>query len=151
MRQQYLDVLDREAEQEGLDYWSAQLRACGADLNCVNTRRIVVSAAFFIEQEFQLTGSFIYDAYSGTLGRKPAFAEYSSDRPSVVGGANLDARRPCLLRTFVQRSEFSTKYQANTTAASFVDALIQKYSDFRSRFDRRRANLINAYNAAAIV
>jgi hypothetical protein len=97
VRQQYLDVLDREPEQGGLDYWSSQLRACGADLNCLKGRRVGVSAAFFIEQEFQLTGSFIYDAYSGALGRQPGFAEYSSDRQQVVGGTNSDAAKTLVL------------------------------------------------------
>ena len=40
---------------------------CGADLNCVSAQRIGVSAAFFIAQEFQLTGSYIYDVYAVRL------------------------------------------------------------------------------------
>ena len=39
VRQQYLDFLGREPDQEGLDYWSGQLRACGADLNCDRTQQ----------------------------------------------------------------------------------------------------------------
>jgi subtilisin family serine protease len=148
VRQQYLDFLDREPEQEGLDYWSGQLRACGADLNCVNTRRIGISAAFFVEQEFQLTGSYIYDVYAGTLGRKPSFGEYSSDQHQVVGGASLEVSKTAFAQTFVQRTEFTTKYQTNTTAASFVDALIQNLQAAAVDLSDERANLVGAYNNA---
>ena len=149
VRQQYLDMLGREPDQGGLDYWSAQLRDCAADLNCVNSRRTGVSAAFFIEQEFQLTGSYIFDLYAGALGRQPAFNEYSSDRQQVVGGANLDAAKTAFAQDFVQRVEFTTKYQSNITAASFVDALIQNVQSSGVDLSAERANLIAAYNNAA--
>jgi serine protease AprX len=149
VRQQYVDILGREPDQEGLDYWSAQLRACGADLNCANTRMIGVSAAFFIEQEFQLTGSYIYDMYAGALGRQPAFNEYSSDRQQVVAGANLETTKTAFAQSFVQRSEFTTKYQANTTAASFVDALIQNMQSAGVDLGGERYSLIAAYNSGS--
>ncbi|OLE55065.1 MAG: hypothetical protein AUG51_05385 [Acidobacteria bacterium 13_1_20CM_3_53_8] len=57
VRQQYLDFLGREPDQGGLDYWSNEMDRCGDDAACVNSRRIGISAAFFIEQEFQQTGS----------------------------------------------------------------------------------------------
>ncbi len=125
VRQQYLDFLGREPDQGGLDYWSAQINQCQGDAACIRSRRIGVSAAFFIEQEFQQTGTFIYDLYKGGLGRRPAFAEYSNDRQKVGGGANLEAEKSALAESFVQRPEFTSKYQANTTAESFVDALLQ--------------------------
>jgi subtilisin family serine protease len=148
VRQQYVDVLGREPDQGGLDYWSAQLRNCGTDLNCVSTQRIGVSAAFFIAQEFQLTGSYIYDVYAGALGRKPLFNEYANDRQQVVGGANLDAARTAFAQSFVRRIEFMAKYQANTTAASFVDALIQNVQTSGVDLSAERTNLINSYNSA---
>src|SRR5207253_5848421 len=94
-------------------------------LDCLHARRIDVAAAFFVEQEFQQTGSFIYDLYQGALGRRPLFAEYSSDRQQVVGGANLDAEKSAFVENFAHRAEFVGKYQADTTAESFVDTLIQ--------------------------
>lgn len=148
VRQQYVDILGREPDQGGLDYWSAQLRACGADLNCVRTQRIGVSAAFFIEQEFQLTGSYIYDVYGGALGRRPLVGEYSVDRQQVVGGANLDTAKTAFAREFVQRAEFTTKYQANITATSFVDALIQTVQSSGTDLSGERSNLIGLYNDA---
>ncbi len=47
-----------------------------------------VSAAFFIEQEFQQTGSFVYRFYKSSLGRQPSCAEFGPDRAQVVDGGN---------------------------------------------------------------
>jgi hypothetical protein len=148
VRQQYLDMLSREPDEAGFNYWTDQILVCGANASCVNTRRRDIGAAFFIEQEFQITGSFIYDAYSATLGRKPIFNEYSSDRQQIVGGANVDAAKTAFAQGFVQRAEFTTKYQANTTAASFVDALLQTLQSVGVNLSAERQNLINAYNGA---
>src|SRR5262249_16534122 len=56
VRQQYLDLLGREPDEGGFNYWSDQLLECGNDLLCLNARRRDVAAAFFIEEEFQTTG-----------------------------------------------------------------------------------------------
>ena len=149
VRQQYVDVLGREPDEGGFNYWSDQILACAADVLCMNARRRDVGAAFFIEQEFQVTGSYIYDVYAGTLGRKPAFSEYSIDHQQVVGGANLDAAKTAFAQSFVQRAEFVTKYQANTTAASFVDAVLQTVQAAGVNLSAERTNLINAYNGGA--
>jgi glucose/arabinose dehydrogenase len=148
IRQQYVDVLGREPDEGGFNYWSDQILACAADNVCVNARRRDIGAAFFIEQEFQLTGSFIYDVYAGALVRKPAFTEYSTDHQQVVGGATLDAAKTAFAQNFVGRSEFTMKYQANTTAASFVDALLQSVQAAGVNLSAERQNLINAYNGA---
>ena len=96
-----------------------------------------------------MTGSFIYDAYSGALGRQPGFAEYSSDRQQVVGGTNSMPRKPCLPRTSCSEVNSTTRYQANTTAASFVDALIQTVQLSGLDLTSERTNLIGTYNSAS--
>ena len=65
VRQQYVDVLGREPDEGGFNYWSDEILRCGTDAACVNARRSDVAAAFFIEQEFQQTGSYIYNMYQG--------------------------------------------------------------------------------------
>jgi hypothetical protein len=148
VRQQYLDVLNREPDEVGFNYWSDQILACGSDAGCVNARRRGVATAFFMEPEFQLTGAFIYNLYEGTLGRRPVFAEYTADRTQVVGGANLDVKQAAFALDFVKRAEVMQKYQANTSAESFVNALIQNLLqsagiDLSSRYE----SLLGAYNS----
>src|SRR6185295_15412859 len=125
VRQQYVDILGREPDEGGFDYWSNEITRCGADAACADRRRREVAAAFFIEDEFQATGSYIYDMYQGSLGRKPAFSEYSADRTVVVGGPNLATQKAAFAAGFVQRAEFVQRYQGQTTGETFVDALLQ--------------------------
>jgi hypothetical protein len=150
VRQHYLDFLGREPDAGGLDFWTNNITKCGSDPLCIHQRRIGTSGAFFIEQEFQQTGSFIYRLYKGALGRQPTYAEFSADRPQVVGGAVLDANKVIFADEFVQRPEFITKYQSNTKADSFVDALIATINT-SSNVDlaSQRATLINTYNTGS--
>src|SRR5204863_6026657 len=76
VRQQYIDVLCREPDESGFNYWSDQILACSDDAVCARKQRTRVAAAFFIEPEAQQTGSYIYDVYAGALGRRPLFSEY---------------------------------------------------------------------------
>jgi hypothetical protein len=150
VRQQYLDFLSREPDQGGLEYWSAQLRSCGNDAYCIETRRLDISAAFFIAQEFRDSGLFIYDLYEGALGRRPDYSEYSADRGSVVGGPNLEADKTAFAESFVARAEFNAQYPLTMSDEVFVDALLrtaQQSSGIDLGSDR--AALINLYNTGA--
>ncbi len=150
VRQHYLDFLGREPDQGGFDYWSGQLNQCGADSACVRARRIDVSAAFFIEQEFQRTGAFIYRLYKGALGRQLSFAEFSADRGQVVEGPNLEATKVAFTNAFVARPEFIQRYQDHTTAASFVDVALGTVSGAGGvDLSNLRTELIAKYNSGS--
>ena len=125
VRQQYLDFLNREPDQGGLEYWSAQINQCGGDAACISQRRIDVSAAFFASAEFQQTGSYIYGVYAGTLGRAPAYGEFMPDRAQVLGGWGLDEAKTAFAKSFVERSEFISRYPQSLTREQFVDAVIE--------------------------
>jgi len=144
VRQQYVDILGREPDEGGFNYWDNEINACGGDSACVDRRRREVAAAFFIEEEFKDTGSFIYDMYKGSLGRKPVFAEYTNDRTQVIGGSTLAAQKAAFADSFVQRAEFVQKYQGNATAESFVNALLQ---NVQLELSSQRDALISQYNA----
>jgi hypothetical protein len=144
VRQQYLDFLGREPEPGGFNYWSEQVNACHGDADCVRTRRIDVSAAFFMSQEFADTGSFVYQLYRGALGRQPHYTEFVADRQQIVGG--VEVNKVELVESFVGRAEFNQKYRATTTAASFVDAIIQVVrNDLGIDLTSQRDNLIANY------
>ncbi len=128
VRQHYLDFLGREPDQGGFEYWSGQINVCNGDADCIRSRRIGVSAAFFASAEFQQTGSYIYELYAGALGRAPGYEEFMPDRSKVVGGPDLDASKVKFTDAFVQRSEFTAKYSQGLTSDQFVDALLQTMS-----------------------
>lgn len=150
MRQQYVDILGREPDEGGFNYWSDRILECGDHALCVNARRKDVAAAFFIEAEFQQSGSFIYGLYKGSLGRRPVYTEFASDRQQVVAGTNLDAAKQAFAESFIGRAEFASKYQGHSTAESFVDALLAAVRQ-SSGIDlgSQRATLLSRYSAGA--
>jgi hypothetical protein len=147
VRQQYLDFLGREPEADGFNYWSDQVNSCGGDADCLRERRIDVSAAFFMSQEFKDTGSFVYRLYRGALGRQLRYNEFSADRAQVVGGPSLEVSKTAFADAFVARAEFADKYQGKTTADAFVDALLQTMNDSAGvNLSSECAALITRYN-----
>jgi hypothetical protein len=122
-RQHYRDFLHRDPEPAGLAYWTNYITQCGNDAACTHQARVDTSAAFFVENEFQQTGYFIYRMYVAALGRQPTYAEFSADRSKVVGGPNLEAAKQSFADEFVQRAAFKTLYPDTLTNAQFVNKL----------------------------
>ena len=149
VRQQYVDILNREPDEAGFNYWSDQLLACGADAACMRSQRTGVAAAFFIENEFRQSGAFIYDVYQSALGRTPVYSEYAADRSQVIGGPTLDAQKQQYAEAFVGRTEFVSRYANNFTADSFVDALIANAQAAGINLGSQRDSLISRYNEGA--
>jgi hypothetical protein len=126
VRQHYLDFLGREPDDGGLNYWSSQLANCGADAACIKQQRTAVSAAFFIETEFQETGSFVYRMYKASYGRQPNYAEFMPDRSRVVAGTDLEANKQAFADQWVLRDAFRIAYPDFMTPDDFVNKLFGK-------------------------
>ena len=127
VRQHYLDFLNREPDPGGWGYWAGQITSCTpGDVACIHARRIDVSAAFFIELEFQETGNFVYRFYKSSLGRRPTFSEFMPDRTQIVPGANLEATKQAFADAWVQRPEFLQLYPADLSGTQFIDSLLQR-------------------------
>ena len=123
VQEHYRDFLDRSADAGGLAYWTDQITHCGADVRCVHDRRIDVSAAFFVEQEFQQTGYFVYRMYKASFGSKPGYEEFTSDRSQVIGGAYLESSKQAFADAWVQRNDFQQAYPLSMTPEEFVNKL----------------------------
>jgi hypothetical protein len=151
--QHYRDFLGRDPDNDGLAYWGNEINVCNTAPDpafCKNARRIGVSAAFFVELEFQRTGSFVYRLYKGGLTRRPTFTEFNTDRVQVVEGPNLDATKDALALAFVQRTEFVNKFNTHNGAAAFVDALIAAIlTDTGVDLNGIRQQLIDRYGQGA--
>ena len=146
VRQQYLDFLDREPDQGGFNYWSDQINGCGTDAACTHNRRVDVSAAYFMSEEFQKTGSFVYGLYKGSLGRDPRFAEFVPDRSHVLVGNQLEPSKQALAEDWVTRSEFRAQYPDSLSNAEFVNKL---FDTAGLSVDAARQNYINAMENGA--
>ncbi|MGB9179806.1 MAG: DUF4214 domain-containing protein, partial [Pyrinomonadaceae bacterium] len=135
----------REPDMGGLGYWTEQFSQCGADTACINGRRIDISAAFFMEAEFQQTGSFVYGLYRGSLGRNPLFAEFMPDRSRITAGDGLEQSKQALADEWVTRTEFKSAYPDAMSNADFVNKLFDVAG--LSGYTSERQGYINALNS----
>lgn len=170
VRLHYLDFLNREPDASGLDFWTNQITACGADTNCIEVKRINVSAAFFLSIEFQETGYLVERLYKVSY----ADAEGASTFPSphrltvpiitlnefladtraigrglIVGEGNwqrqLEQNKTAFLFEFVQRPRFTASYRTTLTPAAFVNQLFQNAAVTPTLIER--SNAINEFGS----
>lgn len=154
---QYQDFLGRYGDLGGFQYWTERVAGntsntpppCATgDRVCENIRHISVSAAFFVENEFQRTGGFIVRLHKASYGTNPTFAQFAGDRVFVPENAQLEQNKLSFASAFVQRPEFIQKYPASlNTSAAFVDAVLLNIK-LNSSVDlaSQRNSLINDYN-----
>ena len=156
VRQHYIDFLNREPDADGLAFWTNEITSCGADAECIEVKRINVSAAFFLSIEFQQTGYLVYRIHKaafGNLENNTAPVPISLDqflpdtqaigRGVVVGQGNweqqLDDNKNAFVAEFVTRSRFTTAHPTTTTPAEFVDELFENAGVTPSEGDRQAA------------
>ena len=150
VRQHYFDFLGRTPDQGGLDFWSGKISQCNNETDppvraaCLHDQRIGVSAAFFIELEFQDTGFFVYRLYKAALGRRPTYLEFIADRNKVIGGPRLEASKQSLAYEFAQRSEF-TQFYPMASDVDFVNKLFDTAA--LTPFTAERQQELTAMNA----
>ncbi|MEO8434758.1 MAG: Calx-beta domain-containing protein [Pyrinomonadaceae bacterium] len=150
VRQHYYDFLGRPPDDGGLAFWTNEITQCGTNQACINERRVAVSNAFFFEQEYQQTASYVFLLYRAAYGndqpfpnpdffdpnvsaalkveakKLPRYLSFVRDRAQVVGGSNLAQTQLALANAFVQRQEFKDKYPPLSliTGQQFVDAVL---------------------------
>lgn len=150
VRQHYYDFLNRLPDDGGLAYWTNQIASCGPDAACVHSRRIGVSAAYFVELEFQNTGNFVYRFYKATFGQRPSYLQFMTDRSRLVEGADLEASRRSFAEAWVQRPAFTARYSPSLGGAQFVDALIATVGPGSGvDLSGKRSELLAEYNLGA--
>ena len=137
----------REPEAGGLAYWTNEITQCGADAACIHRRRIGVSAAFFIEQEFQETGYYVYRFYKASFGRQPNYSEFTLDRGRLSLGPNLEASKQSFADEWLQRPAFVAAYPTTMSNTEFVNKLFDSAGLTSARYDALRQQEIFALNA----
>lgn len=172
VRVHYLDFLNREPDSSGWDFWTNQITVCGSDPQCIEVRRINVSASFFLSIEFQQTGYLVERIYKASFGdgdgsstfpsahqlKVPIvrFNEFLADTQQIqqgviVGQGNwqqqLDVNKAAFALGFVQRSRFSAALLTSMTPANFVDQLFMNAGVTPSATDRTTA--VNEFGGAA--
>jgi hypothetical protein len=154
VRQHYADFLNRQPDPSGLAFWKQEIISCGADANCVEVKRINVSAAFYLSTEFQETGYLSYRSYKasyGLISGTPVpirFNEFLTDTQqlgqNVIVGvpgweAQLETNKVAFFTDFVTRLRFTNAYATSISPAVFVDSLFANAGVSPSASDRTAA------------
>ena len=161
VRQHYLDFLNREPDTEGIAFWTNEIASCGSDQQCIDVKRINVSAAFFLSIEFQQTGYLVYRLYKAAYGNLPGapvpitFSQFLRDTREISQGVVvkqdgweqvLENNKQVFISEFVQRAPFTTAF-STMTPADFVDELNTNAGNPLSQTERNQ--LISDLTTAA--
>ena len=138
VREHYLDFLNRQPDQAGLDFWTNEIDGCTPKPGCIDVKRINVSAAFFLSIEFQNTGYLAYRIHKAAYGNLPgapvpiSFSEFPAEMQEishglVVGQAGweqlLENNKQAFVAEFVSRPKFLNTFPTSLTPSQFVDQL----------------------------
>ena len=164
VHQHYIDFLGRTPDAAGLNFWQNQITSCGSDQQCIELKRINVSAAFFLSIEFQETGYFVYrvnKAAHGNLPGEPVPIKFDEFQPQtlvvgygvVVGTAGweqvLESNKLSYLGAYEVEPEdrHTAAYPTSMTPTAFVDALFANAEVTPSSSDRVAA--VNEFGVAS--
>ncbi|MFL6282771.1 MAG: Calx-beta domain-containing protein [Pyrinomonadaceae bacterium] len=153
--QHYHDFLSRQADPPGQNFWANEILSCGTDTNCIQVKRVNVSAAFFLSIEFQQTGYQVILIYKSTYPDGPQhprgfprYREFLRDtqeigRGVVVGQGNwelqLQQNRLDFARRWVASPDFLARFPAAMGATAFVDQLFATSSVAATTAERNAA------------
>jgi len=137
--QHYHDFLNRQADASGLAFWTGTITSCGANLQCVEVKRINASAAFFLSIEFQNTSFYVirlqrvaFGRRSDTAASRLPYLEFVRDARRVGEGVvfgdpgseqQLENNKQAYATDVVNSTAFITRFPTTLSAAQFVDAL----------------------------
>jgi len=150
----YHDFLNREPDAVGLAFWTNQIIACGNDAQCVEAKRINVSAAFFLSIEFQQTGFLRYLMQRESFGSMPKYTEFMRDvqevsRDVVVNTPGweqkLQDNQQHFAEEWTKRPAFKATYDAMSNA-DYVNALYLNAGIIVT--NAQRDSLVNALDNA---
>jgi len=151
----YHDFLNREPDPAGLAFWTNQITSCGNNPQCIEEKRINVSASFFLSIEFQETGYLRYLLQKESFGSLPKYTEFMRDLQQVSRGVvvkspgwqqKLADNQKQFAAEWVNRPAFKAAYDAMSNA-DFVNALYANAGVLPAPAERE--SLINALDAAS--
>src|SRR5207237_10153725 len=140
VRLHYIDFLNREPDASGLAFWTNEITSCGSNAQCIEAKRVNVSAAFFLSIEFQQTGYLVERIYKVAYGDATGastfngshqlaipiirFNEFLPDTQEIGLGVVvnqsgwetvLENNKQAFTSEFVQRSRFTSAYATSLT------------------------------------
>ncbi|MCA1815021.1 MAG: pre-peptidase C-terminal domain-containing protein, partial [Acidobacteria bacterium] len=166
VRQQYLDFLNREPDPDGFALWTGLFNGCSNQDNFDPNNpahfcdRVAISSGFFLSQEFQLKGFFVFLYWKVSFATQsdpnyyPAYEEIVPDMRRVTGSSanEVFAKRNDFAEDWVNRPAFKARYDVITNNGQFVDTLLSNVGATLSTADpnsgETRNSLVAALDAA---
>jgi subtilisin len=131
IRQQYLDILNRQPDSTGLQNWINTLAPCPnggfGEPPTSNCDRLHVAAGFFQSDEFLNRGYWAFRFYMVSHNARPTYAQFIPDMAQVGGPkspAEEEAAKVAFADAFVQRPQFVARY-GTLTGQPLANALLQ--------------------------
>ena len=171
VQENYYDFLSRYPDPDGWAFWTNEITSCGTNQQCIDVKRINVSAAYFLSIEFQQTGYLVERMYKASYGDASGtsatggshqipvpvvrFVEFLADAEQIGQGVVvnqpgwetvLENNKQAFASDFVQRSRFTTALPTTLTPTQFVDNLNQNAGNVLSPTERTTA--INLFAGA---
>ncbi|HEY6804337.1 MAG TPA: Calx-beta domain-containing protein [Pyrinomonadaceae bacterium] len=159
--QHYHDFLHRQPDTAGLNFWTNTITSCGADQDCIQSKRINASAAFFLSIEFQETSFFVLRLQRVAFGRKSetaatrfGYLDFVKDARRVGNGVvigeagaeqQLETNKQSYATDIVTSAAFIVSFPLTLTASQFVDALAASATITLTASERQAA--IDAFGA----
>ena len=131
IRQQFLDILNRQPDSTGLQNWMNTLEPCpnggfGEPLTS-DCDRLHVARGFFLSDEFLNRGYWAFRFYMASLNQRPTYAQFMPDMARVGGPkspAEEQASKVAFADAFVQRPAFVARY-GTLTGQPLANAILQ--------------------------
>jgi hypothetical protein len=152
----YHDFLNREPDPAGLAFWTNEIASCGNDAQCIDAKRINVSAAFFLSIEFQETGYLRYLMQKESFGSTPKYVEFMRDVQEVSRGVVVKApgweqklwdNQQQFAEKWIARPEFKAVYDGLSND-DYVTALYKNAGIPAPQVNKEK--LVAALNAASM-
>jgi len=173
VRSHYLEFLNREPDQGGLNFWTGEIDNCTPKPQCTELKRINVSAAFYVSIEFQQTGYLVERIYKAAYGDGTGTSTFGGThqlsvpvvrldeflpdtqqirRGVVVGqlgwAQQLENNKQAFTAEFVSRLRFTVTFPTSMTPAQFVDKLNANAGSPLSQSERDQ--LVNSLTSGAM-
>ena len=135
VRQQFLDLLNREPDPAGRDNLVAFINSCNGEPNCLPGSSHSRRRGFAHLPEFQETSYFIYRLYKTAFGRMPKYVEWERDinRFSTDG---IKTKLP-FANEFSGRAGFLDHLPAGITNIEYVDRLLRSSDQKLTQMERK--------------
>jgi len=122
IRQQYLDIVNREPEPTEWERLAGFISGCKGEPVCVLDHRIQAALGFFHLPELQEKSYFVYRLYKVAFGRMPKYIDWARDMDQFT--QNGRQNKLAFAKDWMARAEFLDRYPDGFSNIEFVNKLL---------------------------